>query len=232
MTQAAASARTTIRRNPVRAVYDRDIINSVLDREQICHVAWVEDGEPRMVPTLYFREGDQIFLHGNRQSATLRKIAEGALACITVTLVDGVVVARSGFHCSMNYRSVTLFGHGRVIGDGSSPGDDGAGEREKRRRLDQFVEKLIPGHLARVREPTPQEIAATLVIAVPIDEASAKIRGGDAIDADTDLDADVWAGVIPLKTTAGLPRGNADLPAGVPLPGYLASWAHPDDRKA
>jgi hypothetical protein len=210
----------------VRAEYDQDVINAVLDSEQICHVAWVEDGEPRMVPMLYFRDGGEIFLHGNRQSATLKKIGEGALACITVTRVDGIVVARSGFHCSMNYRSVTLFGRGRVVG-----GDDSRGG-EKRLRLDQFVERLIPGHLARVREPTPQEIAATLVIAVPIDEASAKIRGEGAIDADADLDTDVWAGVIPVRTATGLPLANADLRSGIPVPGYVASWSHPDDREA
>ncbi len=220
MSNEAPSPRTRVRRNPIRAEYDRDVINAVLDSEQICHVAWVEDGEPRMVPTLYFREGSEIFLHGNRQSATLKKVGEGATACITVTLVDGVVVARSGFHCSMNYRSVTLFGRGRTV----------EGE-EERQRLDQFVERLIPGHFARVREPTPQEIAATTVIAIPIDEASAKIRGEGSIDTDSDLDAEVWAGIIPLRTAVGTPIANADLKANIALPAYVAQWQHVDSRQ-
>lgn len=213
------SDRVRIRRNPVRGVYDRAAIDAVLDSDLICHVAWVESAEPRMIPTLYFREEDFIYLHGNRQSAALRAIGAGGLACVTVTRVDGVVVARSGFHCSMNYRSVTLFGAGRAV-----EGDEG------RRRLDQFVERLIPGHLDRVREPTPQEIAATVVIAIPVSEASAKIRTGDSIDAEDDLDADVWAGVIPLSPAVGQPRPNADLKAGIGVPPYVASWQYPDAR--
>jgi nitroimidazol reductase NimA-like FMN-containing flavoprotein (pyridoxamine 5'-phosphate oxidase superfamily) len=201
-------------------VYEQRDIEAVLDSEQICHVAWVENGEPRMVPTLYFRDGNEIFLHGNRQSATLGRLAEGGLACITVTLVDGVVVARSGFHCSMNYRSVTLFGNGRRV----------EGEEEAR-RLDQFVDRLIPGHLPHLRAPTAQEIAATMVVAVRIDEASAKIRTGDSIDAEEDLDAPVWAGVIPVRQVPLTPVANHDLKPGIEVPDYIVQWRHPDDRR-
>ena len=212
-------ARARIVRNARRAVYEREVIHAILDSDMLCHVAYVVDGEPRMIPTLYIRRGDEIFLHGNRQSALLRHMEAGGLVTIGVTLVDGVVVARSGFHCSMNYRSVTIFGEGRAV--------TGAEHAEI---ADAFVEALIPGHLAAVRAPTPQELAATTVVAVPIDECGAKVRAGDPIDDDGDLDADVWAGVLPLARSLGQPVPSADLKPGVELPDYLASFRYPDER--
>lgn len=213
MTEAAGTARTRIRRNAKRAVYSADEIRAVLDANQVCHVAYVEDGEPRVIPTLYLRRGDHLYLHGNRQAALLRHLAAGGLAAVSVMAVDGVVVARSGFHCSMNYRSVVVFGRGEAVP-----------ESEHRAVLDAFVGALIPGHETVVRAPTAQELAATAAVRLPITEASAKIRTGDAIDDPGDLDADVWAGVIPLYTAVGSPIPNQDLKAGVAPPEYVAGY--------
>jgi nitroimidazol reductase NimA-like FMN-containing flavoprotein (pyridoxamine 5'-phosphate oxidase superfamily) len=207
------SDRTRIRRNAKRAEYDLDQIKAVLDANQICHVAYVEDGEPRIIPTLYIRLGDFIYLHGNRQAAFLNHLAAGGLASISVMTLDGVVVARSGFHCSMNYRSVVLFGQGEAI-----PAED----HEK--ILDEFVEALVPGHGSAVRPATPQELAATAAVRVPITEASAKIRTGPALDDDSDLDSDVWAGVIPLEMMVGEPVPNPDLKSGVDVPDYIKRY--------
>lgn len=211
--ESGESDRTRIRRNAKRAEYDLDRIKAVLDANQICHVAYVENGEPRIIPMLYMRRGDYVYLHGNRQAAVLRHIADGGLASLSVMALDGVVVARSGFHCSMNYRSVVLFGQGEAIP---------AAEHEK--VLDEFVEALIPGHAAAMRPATSQELAATAAVRIPINEASAKIRTGPAIDDDADLDADVWAGVIPFETVVGEPIPNPDLKSGVELPDYLKRY--------
>ncbi len=210
----APSDRATVKRNARRAEYDTASIREVLDAQQICHVAYVVDGEPRQIATLYVRRGNYLYLHGNRQSALLKHMSAGGEVCVSVMLVDGVVVARSGFHCSMNYRSVTLFGRGEVV--------LGAAHRDM---LDLFVDKLIPGHAAAVREPTAQELAATSVVRVELSEASAKIRGGDPIDDPQDLDADVWAGQIPLRVTAGRPIASADLKDGIGVPDYIETWS-------
>ena len=215
----APSARATLRRNAARGVYDLDVIKAILDAEMVCHVAYVEAGEPRMIPTLYMRRGEEVFLHGNRQSALLKHMAQGGLVTLSVMLVDGVVVARSGFHCSMNYRAVTLYGEGRLV----------EGE-EHREVLDAFVDVLIPGHLEAVREPTRQELAATTAVALPISECVAKVRAGDPIDDAGDLDASAWAGVLPISRQMGQPIAAADLKSGVELPGYLAGYLYPDSR--
>ncbi len=207
------SERSTLKRNARRAVYDPQEIAGILAAERLCHVAYVEDGEPRQIPTLYICEGEYLYLHGNRQAALLKHVAQGGEVSVAVTLVDGIVVARSGFHCSMNYRSVVLFGRGEAV----------TGE-EHRRLLDLFVDALIPGHAAAVREPTAQELAATAVVRIPLAEAAAKVRGGDPIDDEADLDSDVWAGVIPLQQMAGAPQPSADLKSTVALPDYVAEF--------
>lgn len=207
------SERTRIRRNAARAEYQADVIRRILDANRLCHVAYVADGEPRLIPTLYMRRGEHVYLHGNRTSALLRHLGDGGLAALAVTSVEGVVVARSGFHCSMNYHSVVLFGHGEPVP-----------EAEHRAVLDGFVDALIPGHRQRVRAPTPQELAATAAVRLPIDDASAKVRTGDPIDDPGDLEADVWAGVIPLSTVAGAPVPSADLRPDVTLPDYLRDY--------
>lgn len=209
----ARSIRTTVKRNAVRAEYKSAVIKDILRAQQICHVAYVVDGQPRQIPTLYFCDEDFLYLHGNRQSAVLKHLAAGGEVCITVTLVDGMVVARSGFHCSMNYRAVTLFGRGQRV-EGSN----------HRAALDGFVQALVPGHEEAVREPTKQEMAATTVVRLPLDEMSAKVRVGDPIDDDGDLDRDVWAGVIPVRMVTGEPIPAANLQGSVTLPDYISNF--------
>ena len=211
----APSVRTTVKRNAMRAVYDRERLLDVLNAQQVCFVAYVVDGEPRQIPTLYFCDEHYIYLHGNRQSALLKYMQAGGEVSILVTLVDGTVVARSGFHCSMNYRSVSIFGKGEEV----------TGEAHAA-ALDGFVRALVPGHEQAVRAPTPQELAATTVVRVSLDEMSAKIRDGGPIDDAGDVDSDVWAGVIPVAMTPGTPIPADDLPAGVAMPDYIETFKY------
>ena len=216
MSGQAGTERTRVRRIRDRGRYDLESIRAVLDANQIAHVAYVESGEPRVIPTLYMRRGDYLYLHGNRQAAFLRHLGAGGLAAISVMSADGIVVARSGFHCSMNYRSVVIFGEGEAV-----PAD------EHEEILDAFVETLIPGHAAAVRPATKQELAATAAVRIPINEGSTKIRNGPANDADEDLDADVWAGVIPLHTAVGELVPNPDLKPGIETPAYIEDYTPP-----
>lgn len=204
------SDRARIKRNAKRAAYDRATIYEILDGQQICHVAYVEEGEPRLIPTLFMRRDDDIYLHGNRQAALLQHVAAGELVVISVMALDGVVVARSGFHCSMNYRSVTLFGRGELVS-----------ADEHRTVLDDFVNVLIPGHGDAVRAPTAQELAATSAVRVRIEDAAAKIRTGPPIDDDDDLALDVWAGEIPLAQQVLTPLASPDLKSGLEVPDYI-----------
>lgn len=210
-----ASTRATVKRNARRASYDAQDMQEILDAQQICNVAYVVDGEPRQIATLYLVKDGYLYLHGNRQSALLRHMAEGGEVCVSVMLVDGVVVARSGFHCSMNYRAVTLFGRGEAVN-----GD------AHRQALDDFVARLVPGHERAVREPTAQEMAATAVVRVPLDEMSAKVRGGDPIDDEGDLDDDVWAGTIPVAMQTLHPVASADLREGIAMPDYIKDFVY------
>lgn len=205
--------RTRVRRNATRGKYDIAEIRAVLDSNKICHVGFVVAGKPRIIPTLYMPWGDYIYLHGNRRAAVLRHLAAGGLGCLSVMTVDAVVVARSGFHCSMNYRSVVLFGRGEEIP---------AAEREA--ILNAFVAALIPGHESAVRPATVEELAATTAVRIPIDEASAKIRTGPPIDDAGDIGADVWAGLIPLVTQTLAPEPAPDLAAAVELPDYVRNY--------
>ncbi len=209
------SVRATLKRNSIRAEYERETLLDILNAQQICHVAYVVDGEPRQIPTLYFCDEDFIYLHGNRQSALLKHMAAGGEVCITVTIVDGMVVARSGFHCSMNYRAVTLYGNGEFL---SGTDHEAA--------LDSFVRKLVPGHELAVREPTPQEMAATTVVRVPLTEMVGKVRGGDPIDDAGDLDSDVWAGVIPVSTVTHAPQNAENLSETVAMPDYIKNYEY------
>jgi len=209
----SVSDRTRVRRNAGRGVYDLEQIKAVLDANRVCHVAYVDNAEPRIIPTLYIRRGEHVYLHGNRQAALLRHLGGGGLACVSVMSVEGVVVARSGFHCSMNYHSVVLFGRGEKVPDD-----------EREAVLEAFVGTLIPGHELQVRRATAQELNATAAVRIPIDEASAKIRTGPPIDDDADLRSGVWAGVIPLAMRALDPVPAADLPAGIEIPGYIRDF--------
>ncbi len=207
------SERATLKRNARRAEYDPAVMRDILQAQQVCTVAYVHNGEPRQIATLFFCDATHLYLHGNRQSALLRHMAAGGEVSVSVMLVDGVVVARSGFHCSLNYRSVTLYGKGELV--------EG---QQHRAALDEFVAKLVPGHEQAVREPTAQELAATMVVRVSLQEMVAKVRAGDPIDDEADLASDVWAGVIPLSTHKDAPQPAADLREDVALPAYIANY--------
>ena|SRR5688572_2182714 len=188
------SERTTVRRRAARGRYDVETVHAVLDEGIVCHVAVADDEGPVVLPTGYVRVGDEVVLHGSAANRLLRLAADGRPVCLTVTLLDGLVLTRSAFHHSMNYRSVVAFGRARVV----------EGE-EKERALAAFVEHMVPGRSAVARPPSPSELAATLVLAVPLHEASAKVRTGPPIDDEADAALDVWAGVVPLAVVAGEP---------------------------
>jgi nitroimidazol reductase NimA-like FMN-containing flavoprotein (pyridoxamine 5'-phosphate oxidase superfamily) len=210
----APTERTTVRRKRERGSYDVETIHAILDEGMVCHVGFAVDGHPWVIPTAYARIGDYVYLHGATANNALRTLAEGGSACVTVTLIDGLVLARSTFHHSVNYRSVVLFGVAERVED----------EREKATALDAFVEHLVPGRTSEARVPTPSELRSTLVVRIPIDEASAKVRTGGPIDDEPDMDLPVWAGVIPLATTAGAPIADDDLPPDVAVPPYASNY--------
>jgi uncharacterized protein len=207
----APSPRTRVKRLPKRGHYDRATIHAVLDAGFICHVGYVIDGQPYVTPTIHWREGERLYWHGSSASRMLRKLKGGVPACVTVTHVDGMVLARCGFNHSANYRSVMALGRAHPVTD----------PQEKRHKLDRLVDHLFPGRAAALRPPTEQELKATLVLGMDLDEASAKIRTGPPKDSQEDLAWPVWAGVLPLRTQALPPEPD---PAGTtdqPLPEHL-----------
>ena len=189
------SPRTRLRRLPKRGAHDRPTIDAILDEALISHVGFVYDSKPAVIPTLHARVGDEVLIHGSAASRMLRALATGIDACLTATLVDGLVLARSAFHHSVNYRSVVLYGAAELV--------EAPDERE--RALEAFTERLLPGRWADVRWPTRQELKATTVLRLPIREGSAKVRSGPPIDDEPDYALDVWAGVVPLTLTRGEP---------------------------
>ncbi len=201
------TARTTVRRLPKRGVYDKETIYSILDEGFICHVGFVVDSQPFVIPTGYARVGDTLYIHGSAASRTIKTAATGGIdICVTVTLLDGLVLARSAFHHSMNYRSVVVLGKGRLVTD----------EQEKRSALHAFTNHVVPQRWEETRQPTSQELKATSVLALPIQEASAKIRTGGPIDDEEDYALPIWAGVVPIETTLGAPIRDTRLPVDVP----------------
>jgi nitroimidazol reductase NimA-like FMN-containing flavoprotein (pyridoxamine 5'-phosphate oxidase superfamily) len=215
---AAPSPRTRVRRLPERGVYDRSAIDAVLDAALVAHIGFVQDGQPFVIPTLHARMDDRVYVHGSSASRTLRTLAAGIPACLTVTLLDGVVLARSVFEHSMNYRSVVVLGAATVV-------DDPA---EKLVALEAFTEKLLPGRWAEARPPTRTELKATSVLTLPLDEASAKIRDGGPDDGDSpDADLDVWAGHVPLVVRALAPVPDPGLRPGIPVPPGLRPYRRP-----
>ncbi len=182
------SERTRLRRLPQRGSYERGTIDAILDEGLVCHVGFVAEGQPYVIPTTYARVGDQLYVHGSAASRMLRAIS-GAPVCVTVTLLDGLVLARSAFHHSMNYRSVVVLGRAVEVTDAA----------ERLAALEAIVEHMQPGRWSEVRPPSAQELRATSVLRLPIDECSAKIRSGGPIDDEADLALDCWAGVIPLR---------------------------------
>jgi uncharacterized protein len=209
MSERPASDRVRVRRQPERGVYDRASIDAILDAGLIAHVAFLDGGQPFCIPTLYARVGDEVYIHGSRASRTLKVLAGGVPACLTVTMVDGLVVARSVFEHSANYRSAVLIGSFRRI----------EGERERLAAFEAFTEKLLPGRWNEARTPSAQELKATEILAMRIDEGSAKARAGPpSDDSSEDAALDVWAGVVPLAAVFGEPVPSPGLRAGIALP--------------
>jgi uncharacterized protein len=206
--------RTTLKRLPKRGVYDRESVHAILDEGFICHVGFVVNGRPVVIPTGYARAGDQLYIHGSQASRMLRTLANGVDVCITVTLVDGLVLARSAFHHSINYRSVVIFGRATVVAD----------ETTKVNALLAFSEQVVPGRWPDVREPTQQELKATTVLTVDLAEVSAKVRNGPPVDDEEDYNLPVWAGVLPLHLTPGAPISDPRLPANIEVPAYLLNY--------
>ena len=211
------SDRTTVKRKPQRAAYDRATIDKVLDEGLICHVGFSVDGETFVLPMMHVRVADKVYLHGSPASRTLQALAQGAEACLCVTLLDGLVLARSAMHHSMNYRSVVVFGQASVVDDPT----------EKLEILRALTEHLVPGRWADVRSPTDRELQQTQVLSIPIEEASAKVRTGPALEDEADYELPVWAGIIPLRMAAGSPRADSRLKAGVQTPNYAADYKGP-----
>jgi nitroimidazol reductase NimA-like FMN-containing flavoprotein (pyridoxamine 5'-phosphate oxidase superfamily) len=211
ITAAPPADRTRVRRLSERGRYDADTIHAILDEALICHVGFVVEGQPVVIPTIHWRDGDTLYFHGSAASRMLRSLKNGVEACVTVTLLDGLVLARSAFHHSMNYRSVVVFGTAREVG-----------EDEKIRVLDSLVEHVVRGRSSEVRAPNQKELRQTLVLALPIDEASAKIRTGGPVDDEEDYALPVWAGVLPLKLTPGAPLADKDVTSDVPE--YLQNY--------
>lgn len=209
--------RTKVKRLPARGAYDRETVYGILDASFICHVGFVVDGQPYVIPTAFARVGDVLYIHGSSASRMLRTLAEGVDVCVTVTLVDGLVLARSAFHHSINYRSVVVLGKAVQVD----------GEEEKNAALEAFTEHLIPGRWPEIRWPSELELKATSVLKLAIDEASAKMRTGDPKDDDEDMEMNVWAGVLPLSITAGDPVADGELREGIEVPDHVIKYRHP-----
>lgn len=207
--------RTTLKRRTQRGVYEHDAILRILDEGLVCHMAFVVDGQPFVLPTAYARIGDHLYLHGSPSNRMLRTGRTGLGLCVTVTLLDGLVLARSAFHHSMNYRSVVLLGAATEVDD----------LEEKRAAFHALVEHVVPGRYAGVRAPTDDELKGTLVLRLPISEGSAKIRSGPPIDDEDDYGWPVWAGVIPLGVRPGAPVPDPRLDPEHGLPKYASAYA-------
>jgi nitroimidazol reductase NimA-like FMN-containing flavoprotein (pyridoxamine 5'-phosphate oxidase superfamily) len=213
MTTRPSSARTEVHRLPARARYERADIDAVLDEGLVAHVGFATDDGPFVLPMAYGRHGDHLILHGSPASRLLRSLKDGIDVCVTVTLVDGLVLARSAFHHSINYRSVVVLGRAAVIDEPT----------EKLQALEALVEHLVPGRTADARRPDEKELRATLVLRLPIAEASVKVRTGPPLDDDDDLAMGIWAGVLPLALRAGDPYADEHTPAGTDPPAYLTA---------
>jgi nitroimidazol reductase NimA-like FMN-containing flavoprotein (pyridoxamine 5'-phosphate oxidase superfamily) len=214
----APSARTRVKRVPENGRYDRGTVEEILDAALICHLGFVHGGQPFVIPTLHARVGDDVYVHGSSASRTLRAMREGIEACLTATLLDGIVLARSVFEHSVNYRSVVVLGRATAV----------EARDEKLVALEAFTEKLLPGRWADARQPLAKELKATSVLKLPLHEASAKVRVGPPSDGDTpDAELDVWAGVIPLVVEALPPVPDPALRPGIPVPEYAKRYRRP-----
>jgi len=208
------SERTRVVREPQRGVYDRETVYKILDEGLVCHVGFSLEGQPFVIPTLFARVGDAIYFHGSAASRMLRGVSEGANVCVTVTLTDGIVLARSVFNHSMNYRSVVALGKATLVEE----------PQEKLEALRAFTEKILPGRWDDARQPNEKELKATSILRLPLTEASAKVRVGPPEDDAPDYALPVWAGVIPLGVVAGAPIRDEKCDLGIPLPAYAANY--------
>jgi nitroimidazol reductase NimA-like FMN-containing flavoprotein (pyridoxamine 5'-phosphate oxidase superfamily) len=213
--QLTPTDRTRHRRLPDRGSFDRDLIYGIIDEALHCNVGFAIDGRPWVVPTIHARAGDDLYLHGAAANHMLRTLAGTIETCVTITLVDGLVLARSAFHHSMNYRSAMIFGRAERVEDAV----------EKRAALEALVEHVVPGRTRDAREPNETELRKTLVLRLPIVEASAKVRTGGPIDDEEDLALPIWAGVLPIFTTFGSAAPESEVTT--PLPDYVAHYARP-----
>ncbi len=215
MTIFTPTERTALKRLPKRGEFDRAAVFQILDEAFICHVGFVADGKPVVIPTSYGRIGDDLYVHGSAASRMLRSLEQGIDVCVTVTLIDGLVLARSAFHHSINYRSVVIFGNATQVNDPA----------EKIRALHAFTDHVVSGRWADVRPPDEAELRATLVLKVPIAEVSAKVRIGPPIDDEADYNLAVWAGVVPLELRAGAPVTDDRVPSGIEAPNYARNYS-------
>ncbi len=207
--------KTRVKRLHERGHYDRETVYAILDAGFICHVGYLIDDQPFVTPTSYWREGDRVYWHGSSASRMLRTITKGIKVCLTVTHVDGLVLARSGFHSSINYRAVMAFGEAEMITD----------EAYKRKALEAFVEHVTPGRWAMMRPVTSQELKGTTVLSMELSEVSAKVRTGPPKDDEEDYALPIWAGVLPLKLVGGIPEPDPRLTQTVPMPEHARRYA-------
>ena len=206
--------RTKLKRLPKRGHFDRETVYGILDEAFICHVGFAPEGQPFVIPTGYARDGDKLYIHGSQASRMLRTLSAGVDACVSGKIIDGLVLARSAFHHSMNYRSVVIFGRAMLVED----------REEKMAALLALSEHFVRGRWADVREPTEQEMKQTTVVSLPLVEASAKVRTGPPLDDEEDYAMDVWAGVIPLRLVAGEPVADPRLTDGIQIPAYAREY--------
>jgi nitroimidazol reductase NimA-like FMN-containing flavoprotein (pyridoxamine 5'-phosphate oxidase superfamily) len=200
------TSRTKVRRLAKRASYDKLAVHAILDEGFVCHIGFALDSQPYVIPTIYARASDTLYVHGSAASRMLRTLTRGVPVCITVTLLDGLVLARSAFHHSLNYRSVVVIGNARLVDD----------REEKMRALHLITDHVVPGRWAEVRTPNELELKQSSVLGLPLAEVSAKIRSGPPIDDEEDYALSVWAGVLPVTTLLGTPMSDGRVPAGVP----------------
>ncbi len=206
--------KTKLKRLPKRGSFERETIYRILDEAFVCHIGFTVDDQPFVIPTGYARVGDDLLIHGSSASRMMRAMAWEKQICVTVTLADGLVLARSAFHHSMNYRSVVIFGAAKLISD----------ETEKMNALKAFTEHIIPNRWSEIRPPNANELKVTTILSLPLKEASAKIRTGNPVDDDEDYTLDVWAGIIPLKISAGKPIDDAKLKDGIKVPLSVSAY--------
>lgn len=214
MSTFAPTDRTQVKRLPKRGAYDRETVFKILDEAFVCHVGFVVDGQPYVIPTNFGRSGDTLYLHGSAASRMLRTLSEGIPVCVTVTLVDGLVLARSAFHHSVNYRSVVILGTAHLVSDPA----------EKLEALRLFTEHIMKGRWDDIRLPSDQEMKGTTVLALPMEEVSAKVRTGGPIDDEEDYALPMWAGVLPLPVVPAVPIPDARLNPKTEIPSYMKGY--------